>query len=269
MPGVLVAGVLVGFPPAFTSHGSRLFTPCGRSALCYSVKTACHIGTLPAHKGQVTAVCAGHPRSEAADPVATGSSEGEVIVWDSKSYACLGSISFLGPILALRWPAANTLLLVLGRHGQQASVERVHLDDVAAPRHVGTLPVNAEEAGPFDATSDTVALADGVSLNVWREGWLSKRKCAHPHCITAALIEADKRFLVTGDVRGVVWTWWGVLDDDEGSPKTPARWHWHWRPVRALAQSGPVILSGGDEGVLCVCGTDDGAVRFIPFSLDL
>mmetsp|Transcript_124682 Transcript_124682/g.364159 ORF Transcript_124682/g.364159 Transcript_124682/m.364159 type:complete len:875 (-) Transcript_124682:70-2694(-) len=265
LPGALVAGVFVTHAPAFSARGLRLFAPCGRTALCFSVRTSRQIGALPPHEGRVTAVCAGPLRADKLEPLATGSALGEVRLWDSKSYTCLGTISYAEPVLALRWPKPNTLLALLGQSGQPAHLERIQVDDLSAPGSGGRIPVSAVSAGPFDAVDDVLALADGKDLCVWGENWQASQRYSHQWTPTAMVIDSQKQFLVTGDERGIVWTWWNILDG-EHTKRVPARWHWHHTPVRALAQCGPVILSGGDEGVLCIRGAHDSAdaVRFVP-----
>lgn len=262
MPGELVAGVLVEHRAALTAKGSRLYAPCGRTAFCFSTKTLRQIGALPLHAGEVTAVCTGSVHSDGIEPLATGSSLGEVQLWDSKALECLGGVNFKEPVLALRWTARGLLTVLLGHWGRAARVERVRVDELTSPKRLGALSLSAKAAGAFDAAEDTVALGDGKELLVWVDGWQAPLRFPHKHAITAALVDPQRRFVAGGEEHGVVLTWWGFADGS--SQILPARWHWHTQAVTSLALWGPVVLSGGNEGVLCARNINDDTVTFVP-----
>jgi len=260
----LVGGVLTKHASAFV--GSRLFTPCGPGVLVYGARTAKQIAALPSHRGQVTAVCAGPPRSDCPGPLATGTALGEVRLWDSKGLACLGRLELAAPVHALRWPSENTLVVVLGpsSENEKVRVERIEVVSMSEPKVAGPYPLSAESAGPVDAAGDAVALADGSSLLVCVEGRTQSRRYPHRDRITAVAVDPHRRYVAVGDEKGVIWIWWGILDAGDDSQRVPARWHWHAHPVRALAHCGPVLLSGGDEGVLCIRNVDEESTHFVP-----
>mmetsp|Transcript_75604 Transcript_75604/g.162096 ORF Transcript_75604/g.162096 Transcript_75604/m.162096 type:complete len:856 (+) Transcript_75604:33-2600(+) len=260
----LVGGVLAAHAPTFADGGSRLFAACGTSVFCYSARTARQLAAFASHRGHVTAVCSGTPRPDCASPLATGTELGEVCLWDSKSRSCLGSLDFEGmPVHRLFWPKEDTLLVVLGQRGQRMQIERVELASLSTPRRAGNVPVDAAHAGDVDVVRDVIALADGSSLRVWSERWGKSCKYPHRHALTAVCIDPSLRYVAVGDENGVVWTWWGGLEDGT-IPTAPARWHWHAHPVRALVHCGPLMLSGGDEGVLCIRNAEEDTVRFVP-----
>lgn len=264
----LVSGPIVAYAPAYAAKDSRIFAPCGSSVFCYSAKTTHQIGILGLHRGQVTAVCPSAPQPKQPkriEPLATGTTLGELRLWDPKTCTCLASLDFGGePILALRWPSEDTLLVLLGRAGEAARVERVQVEAPTAPRRAGSVPLSAAEAGAFDACGESVALVDGKDLRVWKQGWRSSRKYPHKDALTSLSVDPQQRYVAVGDIKGVVWTWWGVLETDDNSHRVPARWHWHANPVRALAHCGPLMISGGDEAVLCIRNVDDHSLSFIP-----
>mmetsp|Transcript_118275 Transcript_118275/g.339370 ORF Transcript_118275/g.339370 Transcript_118275/m.339370 type:complete len:900 (-) Transcript_118275:108-2807(-) len=262
----LVSGVIVEHRSAFAAKSTRLFTPCGAGVLCHSVRTGKHLGVIMPAAGRVTAISAGPSSSMCAEPLAIGA-KGQVSLWDSKSGTCLSRIRMDGPIAALRWITSGTILVVCGTVAGPAEVEQLDVSSLDAPRMAGLLPLTVEHAGPFDATADASAICDGNDLVVCRSEWGRSKKHAHKDTLTAVSIDPAGRFVATGDVRGVVWLWWGIIDEREmagGMQCVPGRWHWHAHPVRCLVHCGPLLLSGGDEGVLCVRNVDDETTSFVP-----
>jgi len=264
----LLSGLLAEHRAALSAGGARVFAPCGASVFCFSAKTARQICCLqPAHGSRVTAVCAG-PRCSAkgcSEPLVSGSASGEVRVWDAKAAALLGSLDLQRPVYALRWPREDTVLVAVGEEDHAVRVCRIQVSELGAPALGSEVPLEAERGGAFDAAAGAAALSDGNDVLVWKEGWAESQLLQHEHRVTALSVDPQGRCVVVGDERGVVWTWWNVFDTESGdSAHVPARWHWHANPVRSLAHCGPVVLSGGDEGVLVVRGQDDGAEKFIP-----
>lgn len=264
----LLGGVIAEHRAALSGGGARVFAPCGASVFCYSTKTARQICCLqPAHDSRVTAVCAG-PRSSGkgcAEPLCSGSAGGEVRIWDAKAAALLGSVDLKRPVYALRWPREDTIIAAVGEEDHCVRVVRIQVSELGSPALGGEVPLEAERGGAFDAAGDAVALSDGCDVMVWKVGWAESQLLQHEHRVTALSVDPQGRNVVVGDERGVVWTWWNVFDMESGDGgHVPARWHWHANPVRSLAHCGPVVLSGGDEGVLVVRGQDDGAEKFIP-----
>lgn len=261
----LVSGPLATYAPAFAAKDSRIFAPCGSSVFCYSVKTTKHIGTLEPHRGQVTAVCSSVPQPKGTSVIAAGTSLGEVRLWDAKACTCLASLDFGGvPVLALRWPREDTLLVALGHAELYVRVEKVQVLAPSAPRREGELPISGDHVSAFEAAGDAVAIIDDKVLHVWMQGWVSSRTFVHKSPLTALSVDPQQRYVVTGDEKGVVWTWWGILGSDESANRVPARWHWHAQPVRALTHCGPLLLSGGEEAVLCIRNPEDDTTRFVP-----
>merc|ERR1740130_1692931 len=108
-------------------------------------------------------------------------------------------------------------------------------------------------------------MTDGQDLHVWISGWQSSRKYTHSKRLTALSIDPQRRYITVGDEQGVVRTWWGILDERATFETiVPARWHWHSNQVLSLAHCGPLILSGGEEGVLCIRRADDDQPHFVP-----
>lgn len=267
MRPALVAGVLAAHPPAFVAGASRIFAPCGTLALGFSARTGRRVGALGPHQGRVTAACAGPSRDDCAAPVATGTSHGEVKLWDGKGCTCLASLELGGPVLSLRWPRPNLLVVIVGGFGAASRAERIDVPSLEAARHAGSLPLSAECTGAFDAAGSGYALADGKTLLVWAEGWQRCLRLQHGNEITAVAVDPLGRYVAAGDDRGVVWTWWGVLDGDarnQMADLVPARWQWHSEAVRALIACGPLLLSGGNEGVLAIRAMEDDSVQFVP-----
>eukprot|EP00928_Gymnodinium_smaydae_P048612 TRINITY_DN32511_c0_g1_i1.p1 TRINITY_DN32511_c0_g1~~TRINITY_DN32511_c0_g1_i1.p1 ORF type:complete len:909 (-),score=101.84 TRINITY_DN32511_c0_g1_i1:58-2736(-) len=262
----LLGGYIAAHAPTFSCGGARLFVPCGNTALCYSVKTLRRLGALAQHTGEVTAVCAS-PSSlpDGTEPLASASSSGEVRVWDSKTLACLGSLSLDAPVMKLCWLRGDALLAVLKAEGDAREVMRIDVSTVAAPRAVGLTPLRAAKAGAFDTYADAAALTDGKDLCVWVDGWPGCCRFEHEQPLTSVTVDPMRRYVAAGDTQGVIWTWWGVLDAYAPSTRrVPARFHWHANPVRALAHCGPIVLSGGNEAVLCYRRSDTDAPQFIP-----
>lgn len=259
----LVSGVLTAHASAFGAKGTRLFSPCGATVVCHSAKTTKALGSLGTHSARITAVCAGNAREECGEPLASGCEAGELRLWDSKACQQLGALTLDCPIIAIRWPRKNILLVLIGQPGQPVSVERIDVTSLAAPKRDGELPIDGESAGPFDAADDAVALCEAKGVSALVEGWAEPRRYVGKHAFSAVTVDPDKRFLATGDERGVVLLWWGIFDEGSAHP-TQARWHWHAHPVRALKMCGPLLLSGGDEGVLCIRSVDEETVQFIP-----
>jgi len=262
----LAGGPITKYAPVFSASGTRLFAPCGACVFCYSVKTTLTIGTLPEHRGQVTAVCAGQVRPGEGEPIVTGTSAGEVRIWDAKTLAQLASLDVDGWVSALRWPQRNTLLVFIGKEGQPGRVERIEIQSLAAPGLAREKVLCfTERLGAVDACDDTVAMSDGKELVVWANSWQRSLTFSHQRLITAVSIDPNRRYIVVGDEQGVVWTWWGIFDEGATDANiVPGRFHWHANQVLCLAHCGPLVLSGGEEGVLCIRRADDDAPQFVP-----
>lgn len=263
----LVGGPLTTNAAAFSASGTRLFTPCGTTAFCYSARTTQLIGTLADHRGQVTALCSGALRPGEGEPIATGTSAGEIRIWDAKTLAPLASLEVDGPVAALRWPERNTLLVFTGLPGRPAQVVKVEIQKLTAPglANNAQLPICSQRLGAIDAFEDIIAMADGEELIVWRESWQRSRSYSHRNPLTAITIDPQRRYIASGDDQGVVWSWWGICEEDANqSSIVPGRWHWHHKQVRCLTHCGPLMLSGGEEGVLSIRRADDDTASFVP-----
>mmetsp|Transcript_88710 Transcript_88710/g.271638 ORF Transcript_88710/g.271638 Transcript_88710/m.271638 type:complete len:870 (-) Transcript_88710:122-2731(-) len=261
----LISGVIAAHQAAIGAKGTRLYTPCGAAVLCYSIKTGKPLGIMAAQSSRTTAVAAGPSRKGCPEPVAVGSSSGELSLWEAKGSARAALLTFGAPVLAVRWPRLEVLLVVRGYAGGASEVEQVAVPTLREARKDGLLPLSATTAGPFDAAGDVSAMCDGANLLVHRQGWARQRRCAHKHELTAVAVDPQQRYVAVGDAKGVVWLWWGIFEDSQAAAHSvPARWHWHAHPVRALAHCGPLLLSGGDEGVLCVRNIDDDSTQFVP-----
>eukprot|EP00933_Yihiella_yeosuensis_P027655 TRINITY_DN21557_c0_g1_i1.p1 TRINITY_DN21557_c0_g1~~TRINITY_DN21557_c0_g1_i1.p1 ORF type:complete len:898 (-),score=162.37 TRINITY_DN21557_c0_g1_i1:141-2834(-) len=263
----LIGGVLAHDSPTIVASASRLFAPCGNSAIGFNAKTGRRMGALGPHRGRVTAVSAGPSRTDCADPIVTGTSLGEVRIWDSRGLNCLCTLEFGSPVKSLCWKRPETILVVLGVAGAAASVEKIEVPSLETCKRAGSLPLSAKRSGAFDALDGFAVLTDGQDLCVWAEGWETCRRYPHSQTLTAVSIDPFKRYVSVGDTKGVVWTWWGILEGSSSIdkvPRAPARWRWHATAVLSLAHSGPVMLSGGSEGVLCVRNMEDESILFIP-----
>lgn len=267
----LASGVLASHAPAFGAKGTRLFAPCGAAVFCYSVKTAKLLGALAPHSSRVTAVSTGAPREGCADPVASATVCGEVRIWDAKTGTCLVLLRLQAPVLALRWPSSRALLAAVGKiEGRGPGVFSINVSVISSSRINGPLPLKPMELAAFDAAGSAVAVVDGGYLLAWEETWpVARRFPDRPHRwpLTAIAVDPHCRYVAVGDARGAVYLWWGILEP--GQPKelttrAPARWHWHAHPVRSLTHCGPLLLSGGDEGVLCVRNVEDNTLQFVP-----
>eukprot|EP00927_Polykrikos_kofoidii_P030127 TRINITY_DN25986_c0_g1_i1.p1 TRINITY_DN25986_c0_g1~~TRINITY_DN25986_c0_g1_i1.p1 ORF type:complete len:964 (-),score=196.09 TRINITY_DN25986_c0_g1_i1:24-2915(-) len=265
----LTGGNLSAYPATFSTSGSRVFVPCGGTALCYSVKTTRELGRLTGHDGKVTAVCAGVALADCAEPLASGCANGEVRLWDSKNLSLLGSVSLGMPVLALRWPRPDALLVLVGTKRKMAEVRQIDASVLRTPKQAAaSVPLSADEAGAFDAAAGAVALVDGRELCVWAEGWPRCCRYGHERRLTAVAVDPQRRYVTVGDDRGVIWTWWGVLDgacgDGDSANRVPGRFHWHPNAVRCLGHLGPIVLSGGDKGVIVYRRSDNDVPQFVP-----
>lgn len=267
----LVSGFIAAHRPTFSANGARVFAACGASVFCYSVRTSKQLAALPSHDGQVTAVCAGPSRSDcsACGPLATGTSRGELQVWDGSSVARLARLDVGAPILDLRWPSKERLVVAVGEPGGRASVRVANTEVLDSISLGDAVPIWSSKLQAFDATVTLdgrlcVVMCELSEIAVWREGWDRPKTVRSQHPITAVSTEPRGRYVAAGDKKGVVWTHWEVLSDDVARRNKPGRWHWHANPVRCLVHVGPLLLSGGDEGVLCIRQVEDEAVRFIP-----
>jgi len=262
----LLGGSITAFAPTYAAKGSRIFVPCGDTAFCFSAKTLRQLTSLRPHGSQVTAVCAGPSTTDCAEPLATGTANGEVHLWDSKTYTCLAKTRFKGEICAIRWPMEK-LLVVAARTADKEAVNvwYVNLPSISTPeRH--QLPVLlASNFGGLDAIQNICVIGDGTTLRVATVTGSKWNRKHRNHDITAVSIDPLFRYIAAGDARGVVSFWWGATQDDRATEHQVAgRWHWHSGPVHTLAHVGPLMLSGGEEGVLCLYRADDDAVNFIP-----
>eukprot|EP00929_Paragymnodinium_shiwhaense_P042951 TRINITY_DN22148_c0_g1_i1.p1 TRINITY_DN22148_c0_g1~~TRINITY_DN22148_c0_g1_i1.p1 ORF type:complete len:917 (+),score=232.19 TRINITY_DN22148_c0_g1_i1:56-2806(+) len=266
----LLSGVIVKHTPTFSASGTKIFVPCGRTALCYSVKTARQTSALPAHKSKVLTVCAGPAFQDCAEPLATGTEDGEVRLWDGKTLACLGTLRRSEkPVLGLRWPRPDTIFALRGEKWKRpAEVQQIDVRQIASPQVAGVVPMSADEVCGWDVSDNAVVLLDGSDLCVWLEGWPRCVRYSHNNPLSAVSIDPLRRYVAVGDVKGVIWTWWGCLDgiadQSEAAKRIPAKYHWHSSVVRALAHVGPIVLSGGDEGVLVVRRSDTDVPQFVP-----
>ncbi|CAK9020645.1 unnamed protein product [Durusdinium trenchii] len=261
----LVAGVFSKSASPI-SAGSKLYAPCGPFVQVYSVKSHRVLATLGPHEGQVTALSAGSKQPDGPYPIATGSSSGELCIWDGKGGNCSQPSTRMNlgnEVLSLHWPRANQIIVMLGEKGGEAWLEQITVSSLESISRGSTLPLRAEKAGRCDVDDDIVALIDGKELCVWKEGWSAPRRYSHASKAFSVAIDPYRRYVAVGDQLGVVWFWWGALDDVQDT-LVPARWHWHAGPVRALTHSGPLLLSAGDEGVLCVRNAEDETTKYIP-----
>lgn len=219
---------------------------------------------LGPHQGYVTAVCAGSKQPDCANPIATGSSSGELCIWNGAGYQRLAKINVGHPVLAIHWPSPGNIIVTLGQHGGEAWMERITGSSLDTIEKSETLPLRAKKAGPSDVFDDVAALLDNKELCLWVEGWSAPLRYSNSRTATAVAIDPLRRYVAVGEAGGVVRIWWGALDGGPVEHLVPARWQWHSGPVRALAHSGPLLLSAGDEGVLCIRNQEDETTNFIP-----
>mmetsp|Transcript_3829 Transcript_3829/g.5293 ORF Transcript_3829/g.5293 Transcript_3829/m.5293 type:complete len:326 (-) Transcript_3829:166-1143(-) len=277
----LVAGVMVDSQPAIGCKGVRLYAPCGHSVIVFSASTAARMGEFtPQHKGKVTATVAGERRPGCREPIATASVLGEVRLWDGTSGSLLASLKLDGSVRALRWLAKQTLLATVEDKAGHCTVDRIAVTSKSSGsdeettttfslQRQGPLPLGFAKVGQFDAAGGFAVMTDGgVNAKVYADGWRMAKTLPHRHAVTSVCIDPQGRYVATGDRYGVVLIWWGVFQDDPSAnaPKMlpPARWHWHHSPVQAMIHCGPLLLTGGGEGVLCIRNAEEDTVNFIP-----
>ncbi|CAE7873929.1 wdr75 [Symbiodinium necroappetens] len=266
----VLGGLISGKKPAVTPDGSRVFAACGNLAIGFSTRTSRRLGVLGPLRGTVTATAGGLPGNTSADSpqaVATGSSFGELVIWDAKSLQKLSHLQFDEPVLHVIWPSKNIIMVFLGQRGATVTAEVVSVDSLESTRKLRKTPLSMTNSnGPAAATEDVIALVDGKDLVVWADGWSNSQRYTHSHPLTSVAIDPARRYVCAGDCRGVLWTWWGILEKEgvDATMAVPARWHWHANEILALEHCGPVLLSAGREGVLCVRNMEDETLQFIP-----
>eukprot|EP00439_Symbiodinium_sp_Y106_P080027 s853_g18.t2 len=266
----VLGGLISGKKPAVTPDGSRVFAACGNLAIGFSTRTSRRLGVLGPLRGTVTATAGGLPGNTSADSpqaVATGSSFGELVIWDAKSLQRLSHLQFDEPVLHVSWPSKNIIMVFLGQRGATVTAEVVSVDSLESIRKLRKTPLSVTSSnGPAAATDDVIALVDGKDLVVWADGWSNSQRYTHSHPLTSVAIDPARRYVCAGDCRGVLWTWWGILEKEgvDATMAVPARWHWHANEILALEHCGPVLLSAGREGVLCVRNMEDETLQFIP-----
>jgi len=224
---------------------------------------------LGPHQGHVSAVCAGSKQPGCANPIATGSSSGELCIWDGLGFNQYAKIDVGHPVLAIHWPNPGTIILTLGQEGGKAWMERIivsTLDDIKKSDEA--LPLSAKKSGPSDVLGDkhgdAMALLDNKDLCLWCEDWETPLRYSNSDTATAVAIDPHRRYVAVGEKRGTLRIWWGALDREQPDQLIPGRWQWHAGPIRALAHSGPYLLTAGDEGVLCIRNLEDETTSYIP-----
>jgi WD40 repeat protein len=119
--------------------------------------------------------------------------------------------------------------------------------------------------GPVECTNSTIAFVSGLnrrSLVVFDIATKSKKELVHNRPLTCVAIHPTELQVSAGDADGRILRWFG----DSQTPSTTH--HWHSVPVAALrySASGSMLLSGAEEGVLCLWteASSSSKPQFIP-----
>ncbi|CAE7779877.1 wdr75, partial [Symbiodinium microadriaticum] len=190
----VLGGLISGKKPAVTPDGSRVFAACGNLAIGFSARASGDKECKDRTEGRLF---------------------GELVIWDAKSLQKLSHLQFDEPVLHVIWPSKNIIMVFLGQRGATVTAEVVSVDSLESTRKLRKTPLSVTNSnGPAAATEDVIALVDGKDLVVWADGWSNSQRYTHSHPLTSVAIDPARRYVCAGDCRGVLWTWWGILEKE-------------------------------------------------------
>lgn len=240
MRSELVSAELSAIPCVISKDSRLVQVLCGSYVLSYNLKTGRIIESTEAIIDQAT------------DLVSNGSNVFVANKSGSKSISFnRANLEAVSAIDGLRVAAAEGHLTVVVKNStnpDEMVLGYIEGPDIAESRMV---PLFTGVFSSVSCSKWVIAFVSGRNrrtLVVFDASTKTRREYTHTKAFTCTAVHPSEVQAAAGDIEGVITRWSGE------STEYSSRHHWHSIPVASIAfsSSGTMLLSGAEEGVLCL-----------------
>lgn len=250
MRSELISAELYATPCVITEDSKRIHVSCGSHILTHSVKTGKLIESTEAILAKPTSLV-----SRGNKLIVSGDSCSKQIEFSRGSAAKVTPFSDFEVLCSF-----ETLTVVSRQSSESGQVILATVDGDAAPVTIFTGVVSSVSCGK--SLIAAVTGADRRTLFVFDVKSRSSREYLHRKPFSCTAVHPLEDQVATGDATGKIMRWSSEL----GQYKSLH--HWHSVPVASLkyTSNGSVLLSGAEEGVVCVWteSASESKPQFIP-----
>ena len=243
----LVAGNVTQKPLALTQCSKFIFAACGSDIFKFSVSSTRVVAVLSSHSSEVTAVVMLPDGC-----LLTSAIDGSIKLW--KDNRCVMTHSTGLKILGMKF--CNGRIACLTSAASDSNDRCLVTFTMSNMEFTEPTTLITGAVSAFDVSTDFVACGVSTRLFIHSIARNVSREVKHKRPLTAVVINPSQDHVATADTHGIIVRW-SVLapsfwESSESTRFSGAAQHWHSTACPALTFNGGSLLSGGDEGVLCM-----------------